>query len=183
MSSLILMPTLPSEIKFAIHVHHRGQNPFILRYYVVANILDIFGHASGLITNRDKCAVFPIHCESLDLEDILLPFQYAIQSFQCTYLGLPLHFRQPGRVQVQPIIDKMAARLPMWKRRFLNRAGRLTLLNSVLSSIPSYFMTIFPLKKWAVKKNGQDSERFPLEGVRDCEWGTLSSSVAEGDEA
>jgi hypothetical protein len=71
----------------------------------------------------------------------------------------------------------------MWKRRFLNRAGRLTLLNSVLSSIPSYFMTIFPLKKWAVKKNGQDSERFPLEGVRDCEWGTLSSSVAEGDEA
>lgn len=45
-------------------------------------------------------------------------------------------------------LDKVAARLPAWKGNFLNRAGRLTLVNSVLSSIPTYFLTNFQLKKW-----------------------------------
>lgn len=79
-------------------------------------------------------------------------FSCAIQSFPCTYLGLPLHFRQPGRVQVQPLIDKMANRLPVWKGKYLNRAGRLKLVNSVLSSLPTYFLTIFPIKKRTIKK-------------------------------
>jgi hypothetical protein len=30
---------------------------------VVAYILDVFGHAYGLITNRAKCAVYPIQCD------------------------------------------------------------------------------------------------------------------------
>jgi hypothetical protein len=74
---------------------------------VVAKILEIFGHASGLNTNRDKCAVFPIQCDNVNLEDVMQHFPCAIQNFPCTYLGLPLHFRQPGtgRVHVQPLID------------------------------------------------------------------------------
>jgi hypothetical protein len=46
----------------------------------------------------------------------------------------------------------MANRLPAWKGRFLNRAGRLKLLNSVLSSMPTYFLTMFAPKKWTIKK-------------------------------
>jgi hypothetical protein len=33
-------------------------------------------------------------------------------------------------MQVQPLIDKMANRLPQWKGRFLNKAARLKLVNS-----------------------------------------------------
>jgi hypothetical protein len=40
----------------------------------------------------------------------------------------------------------------MWKGRLLNKAGRLKLVNSVLSSLSTYFLTIFPLKRWAYKK-------------------------------
>jgi hypothetical protein len=79
---------------------------------VVVDILDIFGHVSGLATNRDKCTVYPIHCDEVDLKEVLLPFRCAIQSFPCCYLGLLLHFRQLGHVQVQPLIDKMANRCP-----------------------------------------------------------------------
>lgn len=66
-------------------------------------------------------------------------------------LGLPLSLRKLESVEVQPLIDRIAARLPAWKGKLLDKAGRLTLVKSVLSSVPIYFLTVFPLKKWAIK--------------------------------
>lgn len=34
----------------------------------------------------------------------------------------------------------------------MNRAGRLKLVNSVLSSMPTYSLTVFAPKKWVIKK-------------------------------
>lgn len=122
---------------------------------VVAQILDIFRQASGLIINRAKCAVYPIRCENVDLTEVITEFQCQTLSFACKYLGLPLHFKQPRRVDIQPLLDKMANRLPTWKGKFLNRAGHLKLLNSMLSSIPTYYLTVFIQKKMDTKENGQ----------------------------
>lgn len=79
------------------------------------------------------------------------------------FLGLLLHFRQLGRVQVH--------RLPMWKGRFLNRVGRLKLVNSVRSSIPTYFLTIFNLKKWALKKMHKIRRGFLWKGTDNVSGG------------
>ena len=38
------------------------------------------------------------------------------------------------------------------KGKFLNRAGCLTLVRAVLSSIPTYFLTVFNLQIWAIKQ-------------------------------
>lgn len=65
---------------------------------VVANILDIFSHASGLNINRDKCVVYPIQCDGIPMEEIMEPFPCHVQSFPCHCLGLPLHVRQLSRV-------------------------------------------------------------------------------------
>jgi hypothetical protein len=46
----------------------------------------------------------------------------------------------------------MSHRLLTWKGRFLNKAGRLKLLNIVLSSMPTYFLTAFVPKKWFIKR-------------------------------
>jgi hypothetical protein len=70
-----------------------------------------------------------------------------VKAFPCKYLGLPLNVRPPQRVDVQPMIDKVAARLPSWKAKFLEKHGQLTLVNSVLSSILVHFLTIFLIKK------------------------------------
>jgi len=50
------------------------------------------------------------------------------------------------------IFSRLLIRWPAWKGNFINRAGRLKLVNSVLSSIPVYFLTVFDIKKWALKK-------------------------------
>jgi len=55
-------------------------------------------------------------------------------------------------VDIQPLIDKVGARLSSWKGKLLNRAGRLRLINTVLTSLPTYHLTVFSLQKWAIKK-------------------------------
>lgn len=53
---------------------------------------------------------------------------------------------------MQPILDKFAGRIKPWKGKLLNRTGRLTLINSVLTAIATFYLTCFAADKWAVKK-------------------------------
>jgi hypothetical protein len=85
-------------------------NPIKEELHVVSQILDVFGLASGLVINRGKCATYPIRCDDLDLSEVMESFHCPIKYFPCYYLGLPLHFRALTRVDVQPVIDKMATR-------------------------------------------------------------------------
>ncbi|RLM78633.1 uncharacterized protein C2845_PM12G16830 [Panicum miliaceum] len=75
----------------------------------VAEILQAFGNVSGLRVNQLKSAVYPIRCEGINNEETMQWFQCPIKAFPCSYLGLPLHFRKLQKVEVQPLIEKMAA--------------------------------------------------------------------------
>ena len=146
-------------------------NPILEEVREVAYILSVFGNASGLLVNVAKSACFPIRCEDLDLHHTLQFFNCPIKSFPCAYLGLPLHYRKLGRVEVQPLIEKVAARLPTWKGRLLSKIGRLRLVNAVLTSIPVHFLTVFPLQKWALKKIDRVRRSFLWKGAADANGG------------
>jgi hypothetical protein len=105
-----------------------------------------------LIANATKSAVLPIQCDGISVEGIMEDFGCQVKQLPCTYLGLPLHTRALRRVDFQPLLDKIGGRLAGWKGRFLNKAGRLKLVNMVLTSIPAYFLSVFILKKWAIKR-------------------------------
>jgi mannosylglycoprotein endo-beta-mannosidase len=146
-------------------------NPVGGEVQVAKNILAAFGRASGLVTNTEKSAVYPIRCEGLDLQHIMEAFQCPVGSFPCKYLGLPLHARAIRRVDIQPLIDKMGGKLAAWKGRLLNKAGRLRLVNSVLSSLPTYFLKVFKLPKWAAKKMDKLRRSFLWKGVAEVNGG------------
>lgn len=146
-------------------------NPRRSDLLVVDGILDIFGKASGLVTNRGKCAAYPTRCEGIDLQEVMEGFNCPILSLPCTYLGLPLHLRQLRHVDIQPLIDKMANRLSTWKGKFLNRARRLKLLNSSLSTIPTYFLILFAPKKWVLKRINKIRRGFLWKGSEDASGG------------
>jgi hypothetical protein len=98
-----------------------------------------------------KTQYFSISCVGVDM-DFLTQQGRSTSSFPCHYLGLPLHYGKLPRAMVYQLIQKIGGRLPGWKREFFSYPGRELLVKSVLSSIPTYFLSIFPLPKWGFSK-------------------------------
>ena len=66
-------------------------------------------------------------------------FGYQVGIFPFTYLGLPLGLTKPQVKYYAPLIYRVERRLSA-SAQFLSYAGRLQLVNSVLSSLPTYYM-------------------------------------------
>lgn len=117
---------------------------------VTSMLLQLFGDASGLITNLSKTEFYPIQCDMTSL-DFITANNYTLSAFPGTYLGLPLNIRKPSRATIQPLLQKIVNRLPGWKRRFFTYPGRELPVKTVLMAMPTYFLTVFKLPKWAIK--------------------------------
>ena len=61
------------------------------------------------------------------------------------YLGLSEHFGKRKKDLFSSIVDKIRQRAANWSTRFLSRAGKLTMLKAVLTTIPTYTMYCFQL--------------------------------------
>jgi hypothetical protein len=95
--------------------------------------------------------VLPIQCDHLYLS-FLASTNISISHFPCSYLGLPLHFKKPTRSMLQPVIEKIGKRLLGWKQIFFSYPSRKLLVNSVLSVMPTYFLTVHKMPKWGFAK-------------------------------
>jgi hypothetical protein len=72
--------------------------------------------------------------------------------FPLKYLGKPLSVvNKPPKTGFQPLIDKMANKLPNWKGNLMNRSGWLVLVKSTLSAMPVYISVSIGLPPWALK--------------------------------
>ena len=85
--------------------------PSRLELEFVRRALDIFGEALGLKVNYRKSSAILIRGSELDKTRVAAMLQCDISEFPCKYLGLPLHFKKITRANIQPTLDKMAARL------------------------------------------------------------------------
>jgi hypothetical protein len=119
---------------------------------VLKSILETFEGCSGLKINFDKTEIFPIRYPEELWPNLVEVFPSKIAKLPGKYLGLPLHFRTAKRIELQPLVDKINKRLAGWKGRLLSKAGRETLVKSVLSAQPIYHLTVFPAQKWLLKK-------------------------------
>jgi hypothetical protein len=64
-----------------------------------------------------------------------------------SYLGMPLGASYKANAVWNPILEKMECRLSGWQKLYLSKGGRLTLLKSTLSSLPTYFLSLFTIPK------------------------------------
>ena len=118
---------------------------------VVKATLQIFGLASGLFSNLDKSVATPMHCSDEDMLRVQSVLACGVQQFPCRYLGIPLSVYKLKRADEQPLVDKVAARIPGWKGQLLNAAGRTALISATLSAVPVHTMIAVCLSPWAVK--------------------------------
>jgi hypothetical protein len=59
------------------------------------------------------------------------------------YLGMPLGAGFKEKVTWNPILENVEKRLAGWKRLYLSKGGRVTLIKSTLSSLPTYLLSLF----------------------------------------
>lgn len=104
----------------------------ILRCFEIMSGLKINYHKSNICGMGVPDELVTNFASRLNCMKISLPF---------TYLGLLLG-ANPRRKSIRAtIIEKCQRRLASWKKRFLSFGGRLTLIKSVLSSLPVYYVS------------------------------------------
>ena len=103
-----------------------------------------FEAVSGLKINLSKSEIVPVGdvphivelVQTLGCKQSILPLQY---------LGLPLGATFKEQTIWNPVLERVEKRLASWKRLYLSKGGKLTLIKSTLSSIPTYFLSLFPI--------------------------------------
>jgi hypothetical protein len=68
-----------------------------------------------------------------------------VTALPLSYLGLPLGATFKQTSVWNNVIEKIEKRLAGWKRIYLSKGGRLTLLKSTLSNLPTYYVSLFPV--------------------------------------
>lgn len=131
---------------------------------IVKLILYLFEGLTGLETNFAKTCLYTSNLEELPDQSTTLTLQCKVDLLPVSYLGIPIAGRRPRRQDWEGIILKIRRRLASWKMLHLSLGGRLTLMNSVLSTIPTYWMSIFRMPCWVIKKNDRIRRDFLWSG-------------------
>lgn len=118
----------------------------------VKRILRCFELMSGLKINFHKSVVCGVGiCDDL-VKAFASKLKCLCQKLPLKYLGLPLGANPRRKKTWQPVVEKVKAKLALWKRKMLSFAGRLTLIKSVLDSLAGYYISIVKLPKGVAKE-------------------------------
>jgi hypothetical protein len=113
-------------------------NPEQIRY--VRLILLCFEAVLGLRVNLGKFEIIAIGGAE-DIEELANILGCSIVVLPIKYLGLPLGASYMDKAMWTGVIVQLECRLPEWIRLYLSKGGRL--IKSTLSSIPTYFLSLF----------------------------------------
>ncbi|KAL6329295.1 hypothetical protein AAG906_015504 [Vitis piasezkii] len=104
------------------------------------------------------------------LEELTLELGCKVGTLPSSYLGLPLG--APHKLAAwDGVEERFRRRLAMWKRQYISKGGRLTLIQNTLSSMPIYYMSILrmPRSKGSSLKQVISRKYGVEEGVVYCE--------------
>ena len=82
-----------------------------------------------------------------NIEDLALELGCKVAALPSCYLGLPLGAPFKPKAVWDGVEERLRKRLAMWKRQYISKGGRLTLIRSTLFSMPIYFVSLFYLPK------------------------------------
>ena len=127
-------------------------------------ILARFEEVSGLRINLGKSKLVPIGV--VHNMDVLMGMLGCRQSsLPLRYLGLPLGAKFKELPIWNPILEKMERRLAGWKRLYLSKGGKVTLIKSTLSSLPTYFFFFLPLTRKVANRMEKLQRDFLWSGI------------------
>ena len=148
-------------------------------------ILAWFEALSGLRINLDKSSLLPVGRVENE-ENLALELGCKIGSLPTEYLRLPLGAKHKASSVWDGVEERFWKRLANWKRQYISKGGRLTLIRSTLSTFPTYVMSLFRLPR-KVKIRLEKIQRDFLWGGGNLErkihlvnWDIVCSSKVKG---
>ncbi|RVX00224.1 putative ribonuclease H protein [Vitis vinifera] len=134
-------------------------------------ILAWFEAASGLRINLAKSVLIPVG-EVDELEELAAELGCRLGALPTVYLGLPLGALHKTSSSWDGVEERMRRRLAQWKRQYISKGGRITLIKSTLASIPIYLLSLIRIPKAVAKR---------IEKIqRDFLWGGGGRGCLEG---
>ncbi|GMI69299.1 hypothetical protein HRI_000599200 [Hibiscus trionum] len=118
----------------------------------VKRVLRVFELCSGLKLNLRKSRMFGINIQEEDLNSWARKIGCRVDNFPTEYLGLPLGATRNSAHLWDPVIKNFSVKLGGWKSKFLSLGGRITLIKSILNSLPVYFISLFKMPVAIYKK-------------------------------
>uniref|UniRef100_A0A251RWC4 Putative reverse transcriptase domain, Reverse transcriptase zinc-binding domain protein n=1 Tax=Helianthus annuus TaxID=4232 RepID=A0A251RWC4_HELAN len=133
----------------------------------VVRVLKCFHVCSGLYINFGKSNIFGLGVSTEEIDDMAGVVGCKAELFPFKYLGLTVGANMNRIANWRPVYDIFEKRLSFWKAALLSIGGRVTLIRSVLQSLPSYFFSLYH----APAKVVEDLEK----NIRKFLWGGTAS--------
>ncbi|XP_026399497.1 uncharacterized protein LOC113295375 [Papaver somniferum] len=118
-----------------------------------------FEQLTGLKINFAKSEIFGVGYSGdiAQFSSILGCYHGVLPTY---YPGLPLGDKSGGVAKWEMIMERFIKYLTGWKKETLNRAGKIALINSVLASLPVYYMSLFVMPASVDKSLEQIMRKF-----------------------
>jgi hypothetical protein len=120
--------------------------------WTIKTVLRSFELVSGLKINFVKSKLYGINVDSSLLTAGSSFLSCRADSIPFKFLGIPVGANPRRQATWKPIVETMKSRLSSWSSRHLSYGGRITLINSVLSSLPLYFFSFFRAPKCIIQQ-------------------------------
>jgi hypothetical protein len=122
----------------------------VRQLFCLKALLQSFALSIGLKVNFCKSCLIPINVPSHKVPLLTGVFGCTEGQLPFTYLGLPLGTTKPLVKDYAPLICRVERKLSA-SSVYLSYSGRLQLVNSVISSLPTYYMCTLSLPKTVIE--------------------------------
>ncbi|KAL0291803.1 UNVERIFIED_CONTAM: hypothetical protein Sradi_7012500 [Sesamum radiatum] len=139
----------------------------------IREVLAEFAALSGLEVNPGKSQIIlsrSVSCRQQILETV----GFHEGSLPIKYLGVPLVSSRLTIADCRPLIHKLDCRLAGWEQLNLSLAGRTQLIRSVLSSLHTYWASVFILPKSVISVIEQRMRNFLWKGATGSGYAKVS---------
>ncbi|RVW92408.1 putative ribonuclease H protein [Vitis vinifera] len=111
-------------------------------------ILFWFEAASGLRINLAKSEIISIG----EVDEMAVQLGCRVGQLPAVHLGLPLGAPNKAVSGWDGVEEKVRRRLVLWKRQYISKGGRITLIKSTMTNMPVYQMSLFRMPKSVARR-------------------------------
>ena len=132
------------------------------------------------------CDIYGINLEQNHLSRLVELLDCKASGWPIPYLGLPLRGNPKACGFWDPVIERISIRLDGWQKAYLSFGGRITLIQSCLTHMPCYFLSLFKIPALVAVKIERLQRDFLWSGVGEgkrnhlVSWDVVCKSKAKG---